>query len=237
MLHYRFSRLSQRGGSGFTLVELMMGLVITALVMGALATLSSAMSRAWSQSDTGQSASISSHQASIRLQNFLRQAKLVGLVRPGSTDGSVSPGASAMLWLRDDNGDGKVQLTEMGLIEHDLAQKRLKLYQVKVPSGMTADAYNAAYSGSITSAALTDPAAPETFKGLANVWAQPLAGADPTTGNAHPVKVTGFRIEKTGGTGSQGLALQFTLVLTKDGNQDVSYGAAVLRGATTQPAN
>jgi prepilin-type N-terminal cleavage/methylation domain-containing protein len=220
---------------GFTLVELMMGLVITSLVMGALAALSFAMSRAWSQSESGQSSSISSHQAAIRLQNFLRQAKLVGLVRAGSTNGSMSPGGCAMLWLRDDNADGKVQLTEIGLIEHDLTQKRVKLYQVKVPSGMTADAYNTA--NPVTSVAVTDSAAPENFKALATVWAQPLAGADPATVNPHAVRVSGFRIEKTGGTGSQGLALQFTLVLTKDGNQDVSYGAAVLRSATTQPAN
>src|SRR5438874_1445919 len=100
---------------GFTFVELMMGLVITSLVLGALSAFTYAMTAAWKQSDSLQLTHMGSNQATVRIQNVIQQAKLIGLVRPGSLTGTGTA-AAMMYWANDNSADGKIQFAEMGLL-------------------------------------------------------------------------------------------------------------------------
>lgn len=136
------SGLAQRDRGGFTLVELILGMALTAIVVGALAAFSLSLSQAWAYGATdavadgsGESTpakttladSINQYQSVLRVGALLRAAKLIGLVRPGVDPPTTDPAAAVMLWMSDrapvvdglGTVDHQIQLSEIGLIQYD----------------------------------------------------------------------------------------------------------------------
>ena len=70
---------------GFTFVELCLGLVITTLVMGAMAAFSMAMASAWKSAEKTQSLTLRGHHAILRIEKEVRNARLIGASRAGSS--------------------------------------------------------------------------------------------------------------------------------------------------------
>ena len=107
-----------RRSRAFTLVELMLGLLVTALVMGALAALLAAVAQGWQYSEESQHNSSLVAQAHMRLQRVLKSASLVGAVRTGALNNSAAKSAAMMIWKYDANNDWRIQYSELAVLAY-----------------------------------------------------------------------------------------------------------------------
>lgn len=111
--------VSCKKNKAFTLVELLVALMVTAIIMGAVASIAFAMSSA---NDTG--SEISEKQAqlrytSLRLAELIKHCKLV----------AAQVGDDLVLWRNDDNDDGKMNPTELVYIETGSGHDYLRLLE------------------------------------------------------------------------------------------------------------
>src|SRR5690242_4745337 len=95
---------SSRRRRGFTVMELTMGMVVMAMVMGAVAGLLGAAGQGWKQAESSEATASSSAQAHLRLRRIFQQARQIGYFQSGSLY-TVSAGgeAAALIWKRDTN--------------------------------------------------------------------------------------------------------------------------------------
>jgi hypothetical protein len=220
----------------FTLIELMLGMVVTTLVVAALGAMMAAVARGWTASDAVKSSSSITSNSITRMKQVVRGSKQIGRVRFGSTDGSAAQPACAMLWRGDfaPNGstiDGKIQFSELGLIEHYVGatakDSQLRFYHVVFPSDWTLQQKTNA-DGQMTDQDIYDVAAPENFKKLDYV-------KDKYTVLA--TNVLGCTFKRIDGTSVTRPALEFQLRIQKgDGTVDYEYGTIAVRSPTTLPA-
>ncbi|HMB95130.1 MAG TPA: hypothetical protein VKK61_03745, partial [Tepidisphaeraceae bacterium] len=197
-----------------------LGLVITALVMSALATFSLAMCSAWVGSGQVQALTLRGNQIAMRIQNEIRNARLLGACRAGSSDGSAA-GAAILIWKNDTNGDGLIQGSEVEMIYHDTANHQLVLY-----SGTSSDVATWSYSTVFTNAATIG-----TFQ----------TGRTPTQ---FATNVYGAMFQTSAATSTTlNPSLQFAIkILSNDSSPGtpqvfVEYGAATVRAPIAQPNN
>ncbi|MCC6422665.1 MAG: prepilin-type N-terminal cleavage/methylation domain-containing protein [Phycisphaerales bacterium] len=209
---------------GLTLPELMIGLCIMAIVMGALGAFSSALATGWRQSELIQDDSMNASQVTLRLQSMLRNARLYGLLVPGRTPDDSDPPAMLAFWMSDDDGDSQMKLSEVGLLEHNPSDQTLLFYRVVWPDSYSA-AQKASFDQHVSYANLNDNTFAATFKALPYVSSVVLARG-----------VAGFRIAK------QGVALpavSYVLTFDREGRREVLAGSATIRAynyaPTTQP--
>jgi type II secretory pathway component PulJ len=214
---------------GFTLIELCLGLVITSLVMGAMAAFSLAMSTAWKSAESSQSISLLANQTVVRLQNEIRQSKMIGAVRAGTSAGTSS-NAAVLLWKADTSGDGYIQGNEVSLIEHDVASHTLRLYY----SGQADAAGTWSYGSTFTaSATLNNFKTNRNYKVLArNVYGAVFQSTGTTGTSQSPTLhfALKFMVNDTQANSSQRVAGGMEKLM-------VQYGSASLRVPLTQPAN
>lgn len=146
MLPYR-TNLGLSRHRGFTLVELSIGLVVMALVGGALASFTIGVARGWQASGGSQSASLSSAAATMRIQQIVRNARLTGKCDTGALDGSSA--AAVLLWMDDSNNDGVIEENECALLEYDAASR--SILKRTIPAGGPTTSMNyATFSSSST---------------------------------------------------------------------------------------
>jgi hypothetical protein len=107
-----------RRAAGFTVMELTMGMVVTTLVMGAVAGLMSAAGQGWRQSGAAETSTSSATQVHLRLTRLFRSVRQIGYVKTGSM-GVVPAGseAAALVWKSDANLDNKIQYGELAVIK------------------------------------------------------------------------------------------------------------------------
>jgi type II secretory pathway pseudopilin PulG len=210
--------LSRPRSRGFTFVELCFGLVITALVMAALATFSLAMSTAWQNAGSSESILLCANQNVRLLDAKIRPCALTGAWQPGSLDGSESAPASVLLWTADTNNSSTINYSEIMLIQHDPQTQQIKLYQAPVP--LTTPDLVYSYSTVFSQASFID-----TFKeGLTpTILCNNVIGAQFYVGTATSATSNPF--------------VEFALTI-KSGNQtQVVYGDATLRAPLAVPTN
>jgi prepilin-type N-terminal cleavage/methylation domain-containing protein len=102
---------------GFTLVELLVALVVTGVVLSAVATLAFALGRA---NDTTSDTSYKQAEvryAMLRISQLVRYCKLICFA--GADDFA--------LWRADDNNDGRINIGELIYIERGTARNHLQL--------------------------------------------------------------------------------------------------------------
>jgi Tfp pilus assembly protein PilW len=116
--------------SGFTMVELFFALTITALVMSALSAFSIAMATAWQRHDEVDSLTLRARQASVRVAEQVRDARLIAFCSAGALDGTATPTACVLIWKDDTNNDGMIQGAELTMIEHNAVTHELRHYPV-----------------------------------------------------------------------------------------------------------
>jgi hypothetical protein len=125
----RWSFAGQRARArGFTVMELCFGLLITALVMAAVASFVMAVSQSWRHSDQVETSAMRAWQATVRLGRAVQDARLIGAYSAGSLTSTPAVPAAVLLWVKDTNGDGQIQGAECAMIEHDDVQQTLRLY-------------------------------------------------------------------------------------------------------------
>jgi len=209
---------------GLTLPELMVGLCIMAIVMGAMGAFTMALGTGWRQSELIQDQSLSETQVSQRIQALLRDARLYGFLVPGRTPDTSDPGAALIFWMNDADGDNAMKQSELGLLEHDPDDQTLRFYRVVWPANFT-EAQKLSNDQAVSYATFNGSSALGYFKALPYVSSVVLAR-----------HVTGLRMEK------HGVALpsiSSVLIMDRDGRRDVLAGSATIRAynyaPTTQP--
>lgn len=119
---------------GFTLVELLIGMVVTTMVLSAMAMVAFAVSNGWQAAESADAASITGTQVQTRMTQLFRPACTLGAALNGSFSSSSNP-ASVFFWQGDTaNGatpanDGKIEFYEIGLLRYHPASKELRFYE------------------------------------------------------------------------------------------------------------
>jgi len=114
--------------SGFTLVELMIGMAITTLTLGALAAITLAMSTSWRASSEETETAMIANITRASMDKHIRTARAVGAVETGSFD-NTGPAAAMVVWVRDANEDNLIQLLELEMIAFNPTEKRVERFQ------------------------------------------------------------------------------------------------------------
>ena len=215
---------ARRAARGFTVMELCFGLIITALVMAAVASFVMAVSQSWRHSDQVETSSMRAWQATVRLGRTVQDARLIGAFHAGDLFSAPAQPAAVLLWATDANGDGKIQGAECAMIEHDPGQQTLRLY----PAGQ-GDAVVV-----IPWATFTSPAVLTNFK--VGRTSTPIARGIERVRFA-PFGTTGIALHP---------ALEYTMKITARGanagqTEDqaarlVEYGTCSVRAPAKQPA-
>jgi Tfp pilus assembly protein PilW len=145
----------------FTFVELVIGMLVTSIVLSALAVFTFGVSDNWTQSDSSQSAFLRQTMAVERLRHMLREAQLTETnPTPGSLNNSTTP-AACMLWT-DANGDGHIQYSELSMLQYIPATQKLVIWSIPATSS----------NASQTTLSIPSEA---SFLALPNVASAPLA--------------------------------------------------------------
>ena len=102
---------------GFTLVELLVALIVTGIVLAAVATLAFAMGAANDVADDSSQKQAQVRCATLRISELIRHCKLI----------CGTPGGDLAVWRADDNGDGQVNINELVYIERGTGRDYLRL--------------------------------------------------------------------------------------------------------------
>jgi len=205
---------------GFTFVEMSISLVVMTIIAGALAGIIGAVGITWRSSEDTQAALVSGRQASVQLYRLLRSAKYVGMacgddqqVASGVVTPSAGSGGAILFWKEDD-GDQRMQLCEIALIEHDRSASTLILHQVP----KTAPNASTVYSPGDTDES-SDASA---LKALATVRRQVIA---------RNIRSARFVRSSPGGL-PECQAVEFAMGCGAEGKPPrTEYGTAALRGS------
>jgi hypothetical protein len=211
-----------RGRRAFTFVELMLGMAVTILTLGAMAGLMTAVSSGWKYQGKAQVRYMGDRQAIVRVQNLFRGAKLIGTVREGSLASNTSDSAAVLFWKGDTSGgaaDRTIEFSELGLLVHDRNSNSLKYYTVTYPGNISNAQYVAAEK-TYTYADITTASAPDDFKALTYVGGQTIA---------KNVSGAAFYVTNATGQSSQSTTFEFQLAFTRDGTTAQVCGSAALR--------
>lgn len=105
------------GGKGFTLVELLVALIVTSVVLAAVATLAYAFSSADDSTRDASRKQAQVRYATLRISELIRHGKLICFA--GSDDFA--------LWQADDNSDGQINISELVYVETGSSGDHLRL--------------------------------------------------------------------------------------------------------------
>lgn len=203
---------------GFTVVELAIGLVVTALVAAAAAAITLAVSQGWTHAERVASSNVSISRTCATIEQTLRGARLIGRWRDGTLNDCGSPNAEVLVWREDMNNDGLVQFEEVSVIEFDGTNLRLVLYKAEFPTAAVRAVANTTFA---SQDALRDSDAIEEFKASAYTVAVPLTANGEVTG-------AWFNVIAANNKGSRP-SFEFALQFNVGGRTTMQYGTATVR--------
>jgi type II secretory pathway pseudopilin PulG len=219
---------SRSRAGGFTLLELVLGMMITGLVMAAIAALLSAVAQGWKQSSETQTQSNHVVQVHARVQKLLRSARQLGACRHGSLDGMNPTAAALFMWKGDTNDDGTVQFSELGLLVHEgtlgTPEAYLAFYDVAYPSGWTGAQKTAADTPALADDEIYGDTNIDTFKALEHVRMTVVASNIPRAV---------FNMRESASITRP--SLDYTLKVKKNEKTEFLYGTVAVRTPTTIP--
>lgn len=206
----------------FTFIEVMISATLITLILGALVAMTHAVSTGWRATERANAMQVTTYQCSTVLYKLLRSANYVGVATADdqtvatATVITASPGAGAVLvaWTATD-ADALMQACEITLIEHDVSEHRLKLYQ------MAKDAPYAATR--IYKSDITTTAGVGIFKALPGVSCRTIA-----VGVSH----ARFRAYYTDDAVNR-QTVDYVLQFDRDGQTRCEFGTVCLRGPTS----
>jgi len=109
----------KRYESGLTLVELLVALVVTSIVLAAVATLAFALGNANEASDDTSQKQAQVRFATLRISELIRHCRLICC----AADSDIA------IWRADDNDDGQINISELLYIEAGSGGEHLQLYE------------------------------------------------------------------------------------------------------------
>jgi prepilin-type N-terminal cleavage/methylation domain-containing protein len=218
--------LSRIHPGGFTFIELMIGLVITAMIMAAMAAVMTSVAEGWQAGNVSQSTQMQANQIYNRVQKILSGAKYVILPTDGGSGNEI------LFWANDNLiADSTVEAGELGLIEWDSTTSSLYLYEA--PSNLSGSQLTAAETQLDWTALQT--LTPAQFEGWSYIQPTTLGGPG-ASGNADALQITGANFYVTGlGSTTQLPIVEFSLTFTKNGQNVTLYNSTTMRGPSTQP--
>jgi prepilin-type N-terminal cleavage/methylation domain-containing protein len=190
---------------GFTLVELMVGIVVTTMVLSAMTFFLFGVGDIWHETDAGQSVYLAANRATDRIDRLVRGAKLLD---PDFTPGTGPTPAACMIWAADNNGDGQIQLSEMALLQYDPTTQTL--FQYAIPASVTPNPDTAG-------ATLLTPAA---FIATPGVTATPVA---------HNVTACTFNVTATNATAGNAPVLEVVMTVSDGRSSTTVYSTSAVR--------
>ena len=104
---------------GFTVIELLVGMLITSIILSAVATFAFALSTASMVSGDTAVKQAQLRQATLRINDLVGACKLL----------CAAPGNDLAVWRADDNADGQINVNELVYIERGDARTLLRLCQ------------------------------------------------------------------------------------------------------------
>lgn len=110
----------------FTIIELLQGMLLCALIAGAAASFLTATSKAWGYSENTQTFVTSRSQAMQQMRNLMGNARLVGAISNATDASNLDGQSAALIWRGDDNDDGKIQQGELVLLLHNTSTRELQ---------------------------------------------------------------------------------------------------------------
>jgi len=125
--------------NGFTLIELSMALMVTSIVLTAVATLAFALGRANDSTDDTSQKQAQVRYASLRISQLIRNSKLI----------CSTYGDDLAIWRADDNGDGKINPAELVYLE--AGEDRSHLWLLEFTSGSSIVSLSSIKNGSAKS--------------------------------------------------------------------------------------
>jgi prepilin-type N-terminal cleavage/methylation domain-containing protein len=102
---------------GFTLVELLVALIVTGIVLAAVATLAFAVGAANDETDDTSQKQAQIRHATLRISELIRHCKLI----------CGMPGDDLAVWRADENDDGQININELVYIERGTGWDILRL--------------------------------------------------------------------------------------------------------------
>jgi prepilin-type N-terminal cleavage/methylation domain-containing protein len=108
-----------RNENGFTLVELLVALIVSSIVLAAVATLAFAVGAAYDETDDTSQKQAQIRQATLRISELIRHCKLI----------CGTPGGDLAIWRTDDNNDGQININELVYIERGPNGDHIRLYE------------------------------------------------------------------------------------------------------------
>src|SRR3972149_4536193 len=102
---------------GFTLAELLVALMVTSIVLAAVATLAFALGAAYETSDDISQKQAQVRFATLRISELIRNCKLI----------CGASGDDLAIWRADDNDDGQINISELVYIEMGPSGEHLQL--------------------------------------------------------------------------------------------------------------
>jgi prepilin-type N-terminal cleavage/methylation domain-containing protein len=109
----------------FTLVELLVGLMVTSIILSAVATLAFAMSHASTAGGDSAFKQAQIRHASLHISELIGKCKLI----------CAAPGADLVIWRADDNDDGRINVNELVYVERGPNNNLLGLRRFDVANG------------------------------------------------------------------------------------------------------
>ncbi len=111
--------LLHRVVKGFTLVELLVALMVTSIILAAVATLAYALGAANDTTNDRAEEQAQVRYTSIRISELIRHCKLIC----GTADNDLA------IWRADDNGNGEINPTELVYLESGVNRNYLRLLE------------------------------------------------------------------------------------------------------------
>jgi prepilin-type N-terminal cleavage/methylation domain-containing protein len=109
----------KRNEKGLTLIELTVALMVTGIILAAVATLAYALGSVGLSSDETCSSQAELRSATLRISELIRNSKLI----------CGTPGDDLVIWRADDNGDGMINPPEVVYIEAGVSRSELQLLE------------------------------------------------------------------------------------------------------------
>lgn len=194
----------------------MIGIAITGMIGAACAVISTTVATGWKASNASNTDYLTRGRTTLYLQSVLRGSKQIGICRAGSLESpSDATAACVLVWRADLNGDEKMQLKEVALVQHSVADSRIMLYQ----ASFATPAIEATANATLDSSYLTAVSGPEIFK------ANPYVSSR-VAGNS----VIGVRFDAVNASSAtQRPSIEFLLKMSLNGTATYEYGSATLR--------
>ncbi len=105
--------------NGFTLVELLVALMVTSIILTAVATLAYALGVVNETSDDTSWKQAQVRYASLRISELIRHCKLI----------CGTAGTDFAVWRADDNGNGQININELVYIGAGINRDHIRLYE------------------------------------------------------------------------------------------------------------